>query len=272
MSRTIKRAVIVALALALLAVGPVRAQFVVFDPAVTLRNSITAALQEYLFNIQRDQRRQVRKMARRLSLFTNLDKYALTDTPEWRIHVFFDAPEEPVFFARDYHAALNYGDRTGTAYRDITQPLLPVDDEGVFGGMDEATWRAFSARLATVNIADAVAMSATNDAGLLRYNGRQEQAAIEALEAQVVDSSDDQSATAVLEKVSGAVLVGTRQRQARTQFMADIVEQLLVDTKRARDTETTALNMQLTTWRDGKAVNDAFAKGTGDALRTWRQP
>jgi hypothetical protein len=138
--------------------------------------------------------------------------------------------------------------------------------------MDEPTWREFSARLATVNVADAVAISTTNDAGLLRYNGRQEQAAIEALEAHVVDSSDDQSATAVLEKVSGAVLVGTRQRQARTQFIADIVEQLLVDTKRARDTETTALNMQLTTWRDGKAANDAFAKGTGDALRTWRQP
>jgi hypothetical protein len=29
--------------------------------------------------------------------------------------------------------------------------------------------------------------------------------------------------------------------------------------------------MQLVTWRDGQAVNDAFVAGTGDALRTWRQ-
>jgi len=50
------------------------------------------------------------------------------------------------------------------------------------------------------------------------------------------------------------------------------VEQLIVDTKRARDTDAASLNMQLTTWRDGRAANDAFVAGTGDALRTWRQP
>ncbi len=32
------------------------------------------------------------------------------------------------------------------------------------------------------------------------------------------------------------------------------------------------MNMQLTTWRDGRAANEAFVSGTGDALRTWRQP
>jgi len=25
-------------------------------------------------------------------------------------------------------------------------------------------------------------------------------------------------------------------------------------------------------WRDGRAANEAFVAGTGDALRTWRQP
>ena len=32
------------------------------------------------------------------------------------------------------------------------------------------------------------------------------------------------------------------------------------------------MNMQLVTWRDSRAVNDALVRGTGDALRTWRQP
>jgi prepilin-type processing-associated H-X9-DG protein len=32
------------------------------------------------------------------------------------------------------------------------------------------------------------------------------------------------------------------------------------------------MNMQLVTWRDGGAVNAAFADGTANALRTWRQP
>ncbi len=95
---------------------------------------------------------------------------------------------------------------------------------------------------------------------------------VEALQAQVIDSSQEQSTTAVLDKINGAVLVADRQRQARMQFVADIVQLLLIDTKRARDTEATALNMQLTTWREGRPVNDAFVAGTADALGTWRQP
>jgi len=262
--------VLVALAVLGLVVWPARAQVVVVDPAVTVRNALTAVVEEYLFNVQRDQRRQIRRMARRLSLFTDLDKYVVTDTPRWRIHNFQDA--EAVLFARDYHAALNYGDSTGTAYLGVTEPLLAVDDEGVLGHVVGTAWRALTARLATVNLADAVAISATNDNGRLRYNGRREQAAIGVLERQVIDPSNEQSATAVLDKISGAALVGARQRQARTQFLMDIVEQLLVDTKRARDADTTALNMQIVTWRDSKAANDAFVAGTGEALTTWRQP
>ncbi len=74
---------------------------------------------------------------------------------------------------------------------------------------------------------------------------RRELPAIDALEAHVIDPSDEQSATAVLDKISGAVLIGARQRQARAQLLAGIVEQLLVDSKRARDTEAAAMNMQL---------------------------
>ena len=70
----------------------------------------------------------------------------------------------------------------------------------------------------------------------------------------------------MLDKISGAVLIGARQRQARSQLLAAFVEQLLVDTKRARDTDAAAMNMQLVTWRDRRAANEAFVAGTGDAL------
>ena len=89
---------------------------------------------------------------------------------------------------------------------------------------------------------------------------------------QVIDPSDEQSATAVLDKISGAVLIGARQRQARSQLLAAFVEQLLVDSKRDRDADAAAMNMQIVTWRDRRAANEAFVAGTGDALRTWRQP
>jgi hypothetical protein len=244
------------------------AQIVVTDPAVTLRNSVSAALHEYIVNTQREQRRQLRRMSRRLSLFTNLDKYSLPEPPRWRTHGFVD-PEALV--AGAYHAALNYGDPSGGAYVGVTVPLVDphafLDEE-----MDLASLRDFSARMATINVADATAISATNDTGHVRFNGRRELRAIAQLESDVVDPSQEQSTTAVLDKVSGAVLIGTRQRQARAQLLVGIVEQLLVDSKRARDTEATVMNMQLVTWARGRTANSAFVAGTGEALRGWKQP
>ena len=76
----------------------------------------------------------------------------------------------------------------------------------------------------------------------------------------------------MLDKISGAGLIGARQRQARIQLLDGLVEQLLIESKRTRDTESAAMNMQLTAWRDRPAVNEAFVAGAGDALRTWRQP
>ena len=88
----------------------------------------------------------------------------------------------------------------------------------------------------------------------------------------MLDPSDEQSTTAVAEKLSGSALIAARQRQARAELLVGIVEQLLVDSKRSRDTEASLMNMQLTTWRIAGAANTAFGAGTGDALRTWRQP
>ena len=44
------------------------AQIVVYDPAVTFRNSVTATLKEYLLTVQREQHSQLRRMAQRLSV------------------------------------------------------------------------------------------------------------------------------------------------------------------------------------------------------------
>jgi hypothetical protein len=230
------------------------AQLVVNDPSVTLRNAITAALKESLFNTQREQRRQLRRMAQRLSVLTPLDKYMLPDL---------------LAIARDYAAALNYGDARGSTWVAATDPVIAPST--LLSRLSPAARRAMLARLATLDVADAAGMAATNETGQLRYNGRRELAAINALETDVVDPSQEQSTAAVLDKLSGAVLIGGRQRQARAQLLAGLLEQLLVDSKRARDSDTAMLNMQIVQWRDGRAANEAFVAGTGDALRIWRQ-
>ena len=73
--------------------------------------------------------------------------------------------------------------------------------------------------------------------------------------------------TAVLDKLSGAVLLETRNRDARMQFLTAIVEQLLVDNKRARDTEAAVMNMQLGRLRDGRAAGASLVSGAADDLR-----
>jgi hypothetical protein len=257
-----------ATALVLFGCIAVQAQITVYDPAITIRNTTTAIVKELLGNLQEQQRRQIRRMSRRLSLFTDLQKYKLPEPPRWRIHIFNDP--EAVLFAGDYHAALNYGDASGNAFRSVTVPV--IDARALFGEEDPTAVREFAARLATINIADATAISATNDTGHVRYNGRREQAAIDQLDRDVLDPSDEQSATAVAEKLSGSALIAARQRQARAELLVGIVEQLLVDSKRSRDSEASLMNMQLTTWRIAGPANTAFGAGVGDALRTWRQP
>jgi hypothetical protein len=241
------------------------AQIVVNDPAVTARNAITATVRDYILNVQTEQHRKLRRMARRLSMHTNLDKYAVPEPPRWRTH------GGDFLFAGAYNDALIFGDPGGAAYVELTHRLVSTDEILEFLPADAR--RSLLARLATIDLTDAAAIAATHDTGQLRFNGRKKELpAIDALEAQVIDPSNEQSATAVLDKISGAALIAARQRQARAHLLAGIVEQLLMESKRARDTEAAAMNMQLVIWRDGRAANKAFVAGTADALNTWRQP
>jgi hypothetical protein len=78
--------------------------------------------------------------------------------------------------------------------------------------------------------------------------------------------------TAILDKIAAGELLARRQDMATNQLLSHALEQLLARAKRQRDTEASTINMQLVTWRDARAANKAFVAGTGDALRTWRQP
>ena len=189
----------------------------------------------------------------------------MEDVPRWRTH------GGDFFYAQPYNDALIFGDPAGSAFVELSQRLLA--DPSLLARLDSTARRLVEARLATVNLTDAAAIAATHGTGQLRWLGRKnELPAIDALERDVIDPSSDQSTAAVLDKISGAAVIGARQRQARIQLLVGMVEQLVVDSKRARDTDTAALAMQIVTWRDGRAAAEAFVAGSGDALRTWRQP
>ena len=259
------RRLLLFVAAVVLAARPLSAQISVYDPANTARNTISAGLEQFLLETERLQHSKLTEMARRLSAFADLRRFLLLDVPRWRTH------GGDFLYANGINDALIFGDPLGAAYLAVSHPV--VNARPLLGRLSPAAQRIFASRLATLEAADAAEIAGINDTGSLRLNGRkQELPAIDALEAQVIDPDSEQSSTALLDKISGAILIGARQRQARSQLLAAFVEQLLIDSKRERDVDATAMNMQLVTWRDGRAANAAFAAGTGDALRTWRQP
>jgi hypothetical protein len=259
------RRLLLFVAAVVLAARPLSAQISVYDPANTARNTISAGLEQFLLETERLQHSKLTEMARRLSAFADLRRFLLLDVPRWRTH------GGDFLYANGINDALIFGDPLGAAYLAVSHPV--VNARPLLGRLSPAAQRIFASRLATLEAADAAEIAGINDTGSLRLNGRkQELPAIDALESQVIDPDSEQSSTAILDKISGAILIGARQRQARSQLLAAFVEKLLIDSKRERDVDATAMNMQLVTWRDGRAANAAFAAGTGDALRTWRQP
>jgi hypothetical protein len=136
-----------------------------------------------------------------------------------------------------------------------------------------AARRTLERQYATIEIADSVAMMAGHQVALSRgYHGRL-QTAVQAFENDVLSNLlGYHEMTAVLDKVAAGELLARRQDMAANQLLSHALEQLLSRSKRQRDTEAATINMQLTSWRDGRAANQAFVAGTGDALRTWRQP
>jgi hypothetical protein len=239
--------------------------FVVTDPSTTARNAVTAVLKNQMVQRLLEQHERLRRMARRLSAYTNLHKYALPDPPRWRTH-----GGEVFLYSHAYNDALIFGDADGTAYLGISRSLVTAED--AMRRLSPSARHELMTQLATLNLADATVIAGTHQTGRLRFNGRkQELPAIEALEAHVIDPSEEQSATAVLDKISGALLIETRQKQARLQLLGGIVEQLLVDSKRARDTEAAGLNMQLGRLR-ARDDEGRFLAGAATDLRTWRQP
>src|SRR5205823_2225494 len=172
--------------------------------------------------------RQVRRMARRLSVFTDLAKYSVREPTRWRSYRYQDLN----LYANPYVEALNFGDANGLAYEAVARTRSAT---GGLAGLDEdsdAAAASIGAALATLDLADSTMIVGTDLNGRLRANGKLEMRAIDALDRDVVDPSPAQSATAVLDKISAAVLLETRNRQARMQFVMGIVEQLLVDNKR----------------------------------------
>src|SRR5437870_9698412 len=114
--------VLIVLAMVGSGLGVAHAQVVVTDPATTIKNIVTAALKSQIVDTLTEQARQIRRMARRLSVFTDLAKYSVPEPTRWRSYRYQDQN----LYANPYVEALNFGDPDGVAYQSIARERSAV--------------------------------------------------------------------------------------------------------------------------------------------------
>ena len=243
--------------------------FEVFDPVNFSQHQLQNRWRETIGSVIENQLDKIRQMAQRLSAFTDLVKYVSPDVPRWRTRRINGA-----LAASDaFMAALNGGDARGAGYEAVAR--ASVSASSALAGLGEDNIEAENAlrsALATLDIAASAIIAGTDQTGRIRGNRRSEVNAIAALESDVIDPNLEQSTTAVLDKVSAAGLIRARQQETRMELLAALTEQLLVDSKRNRDTEAAAMNMQLGRLTRGRAVAASLLVGSADDFRSWRQP
>jgi hypothetical protein len=257
----LRRIVLLTAGLCVLA-APARAQLVVIDPANLIQTTLIAYRLQQHYSELRAQYLTVVRMARGLG---SLDRYRMPTIPI--------TSHDPSRwdFGRRWIQGLNSGDPTGAAYLSTALPLLRPTT--MPAGLSAAGRHALERQYATIELTDSVAMMGGHQVALARGYHGQLQNAVESLQGDVLNNgSRYHEMTAILDKIAAGELLGRRQDMLANQLLSHALEQLLARGKRLRDTEAATINMQLVTWRDGRAANEAFAAGTGDALRTWRQP
>jgi conjugal transfer/entry exclusion protein len=256
-----KWSLVVALLIVVLGV-PARAQIVVTDPGNLAKTVLIAerTLREY--ETLWAQYQTILRMSQGLG---PMDRY--------RIPPITSTHHDPSRWAygSPWLQGLNAGDARGMLYRQVARPLeTPAD---LLQQLPPKARRAVESAYATIEITDAVAQIAGHQVALVRGYGGQLQQATQVLEADVMDPrSRYHDMTAVLDKVAAGELLARRQDNATNQLLSHALEQLLVRSKRMRDTEAALMNMRLLGLRDGRAAGRSLVSGAANDLRTWRQP
>ena len=254
----LRRTVVAGLLITVAAV-PAHAQWAVFDPSNFAQAVLIVQRTQRQYEELMAQYRTILRMAEGLG---SLEPYRIPGIGVTR----HDVGRWP--YGAAWLAGLNSGDATGAAYWATTLPLerpsaLPTH-------LTATARRMLERQYATIEVTDSVAMMGGHQVGALRGYHGQLQRAVEDLEADVMNGLERyHEMTAILDKVAAAELLGRRQDNREPAPVAPWSRCSRAASVSA--TQVATMNMQLT-WRDGRAASDALVRGTGDALRTWRQP
>lgn len=253
MKRLATAALVVCLIVALCA-APARAQLAVFDPLnyVQAIAQVQQMIKEYEFLLQ--QAKRLPNMAGRYRRFT----------PGWPPH---DLGR--VFYAGGILEGFNTGDPSGAGYRSMAHYRDSFPD--VAWRMPEALRGPLATNYANIELADSVATMAIDQIGKMRDTTNLMMYTIEGLEDDAYSADDDlQTQTAILNKINATGVVGLRLTVQNHELIGDTLEQLVVDNKRKRDTETRISNATIHQWRYGAAYGADLFQNTARNVDSWR--
>ncbi|ODS56049.1 MAG: hypothetical protein ABS36_06345 [Acidobacteria bacterium SCN 69-37] len=260
MSRRALRPV-AALLVAVMLAAPVRARAQAYDYLVYDDTNWYQALLQFIQMVQ--QVRILARDARRLPLdmVTRYRGYSVN----WSVH----ALDARLQYAQRILAALNTGDATGSAYRQVIQSLeVPA---GAVARMPPNLQRRVANAYAGIELADSASALAVDQMGRLRTEGAKNLLVAATMERDAASTNDDlQTQTSVLNKINAAAVLQLRMQDHMQQSLMSTLEQLLVANRRQRDSEAALLNATLHQWQYGRDYGADLFRNTAAALDGWR--
>jgi hypothetical protein len=239
-----------------------------WDFTAILRTIALQEIKEHIDEVAQFQAEKLYKMAWRLQQFIPLVSYVIDpdNRPEWRI---FDWFSEAVLVAKPFQHALSSGDRNGDGFTEITLPRPDAAD--VLGQLSSKGAEEIRKRMAIIDLQDSTIIRATDEAGLLRYNGRETQGAVDRFQHDILKDDNEESSTAVLDKISAARLLHLRDQEARMKLRNAELELALIENIVERDGAATTINSFIARKKDNSRTANALVQGA-DVLSTWSQP
>lgn len=255
-----RRIVPVLVLLAALGSQRVEAQLQVTDPANIARQSITASIKESILEVSAKTNQVLTVMAKRLHQLHELREYAISRVAGW-LDMPFSYLRVPLELTNGFMRTLQTGEAVVDSVRQFDIDPRRLDQ----GPLESA--------LTSLDLAGSVLSSGMEAAGRIRGNGASEASAIGRLERDVTGRGSG-SATEALDTLTGAALIRARQHEDRTKLATVMVETLLVENTRERQTEASAMRMRmgLLEHHHGRSDDPAQGQSWANDLQTWRQP
>jgi hypothetical protein len=259
MTRRVKRPIAALLVVAILAcfsVKPAHAQIPVYDAANWFQAVLQLArvIEQLRFWLRQAQRIPINMVARYHG-----------HSVDWNLHDL----QAGLLYAQRILGALNTGDPTGTAYRQVLDPLdVPT---GALARMPPSLQRRLTNAYAAIEMADSVSALAVDQMGNMRVDGPHNEQVAKDMEKDAVSTNDDfHTQTALLNKINVAAVLGLRMQDHISKALMSTLEQMIVANQRQRDAEAMVLNATIYQWRYGQVYGEDLFRNTAANIDGFR--